>query len=552
MKVKEPKIDQDLLNRATGALLKNHESKTAESKNLLGDEEGMVVQFGFLRMPQYNNSKAIKPSRIEIPHPIMGHDEIENVEVCLVVKQDSKRWVEEMVEEIFPEYLKCVKLVVGLDDLRTKYGRFKQRRQLMNSYDLFLADDRILPMLKAALGGKFIDRKKFPVPLKLSRTHSKSEALPIAIKKCISSTYMYQPKGTNLTIRAGNTSMKQNELVENFLAIIDGAVKRLPGKWNNILNIAIKTTNSVSLPFYMRRADDLAELAGLVKEVDGETSKKRKDSENDVENEKSIDTKSSKSPLLRALKKSKKGDEKETTQQNIVIRSKAKTKSTTENDAEAPIQDTITLKKGSNKKLSTSDSATKVDCNPEKMSVVKKNSSKKQIKDAKETILKSDKKADVKKSIAKESSNDNSGEGSMTLSDRKSTRKDRKKASSVNESSKVQEKMAKKRKDDIEGVISEPKNKGLKPELSSSKKKKKKIIEGVEEKKEQSDFISSKKFKGAMANYIFQAGPKGTGYYKDQIPVPDKAALEALARLNQQKNRSTPRSGKKGRRNKRR
>ena len=545
MKVKEPKIDQDLLNRATGALLKNHESKTAESKNLLGDEEGMVVQLGFLRMPQYKNSKAIKPSRIEIPHPIMGHDEIENAEVCLVVKQDSKRWVEEMVEDIYPEYLKCVKLVVGLDDLRTKYGRFKQRRQLMNSYDLFLADDRILPMLKAALGGKFIDRKKFPVPIKLSRTHSKSEALPIAIKKCISSTYMYQPKGTNLTIRAGNTSMKQNELVENFLAIIDGAVKRLPGKWNNILNIAIKTTNSVSLPFYMRRADELAELVGLVKEVDGETSKKRKNSKNDDE---SMNTKSSKSPLLRALKKSKKGDEKETTQQNVVVKSKAKTKSTTENDAEAPTQDTTTLKKGSSKKLSTSDSATKVDCNL--MSAVKKNSSK--FKDAKDTILKSDKKADVKKSITKESSNDNSGEGNMTLSDRKSTRKDRKKASSGNESSKVQEKMVKKRKDDIEEVLSEPKNKGLTPELSTSKKKKKKSIEEVEEKKEQSDFISSKKFKGAMANYIFQAGPKGTGYYKDQIPVPDKAALEALARLNQQKSRSTPKSGKKGRRNKRR
>lgn len=548
MKVKEPKIDQDLLNRATGALLKNHESKTAESKNLLGDEEGMVVQLGFLRMPQYKNSKAIKPSRIEIPHPIMGHDEIENVEVCLVVKQDSKRWVEEMVEDIYPEYLKCVKLVVGLDDLRTKYGRFKQRRQLMNSYDLFLADDRILPMLKAALGGKFIDRKKFPVPIKLSRTHSKSEALPIAIKKCISSTYMYQPKGTNLTIRAGNTSMKQNELVENFLAIIDGAVKRLPGKWNNILNIAIKTTNSVSLPFYMRRADELAELVGLVKEVDGETSKKRKNSKNDDE---SMNTKSSKSPLLRALKKSKKGDEKETTQQNVVVKSKAKTKSTTENDAEAPTQDTTTLKKGSSKKLSTSDSATKVDCNPEKMSAVKKNSSK--FKDVKDSTLKSDKKAGVKKSITKESSNDNSGEGTMTLSDRKSTRKDRKKASSGNESSKVQEKMVKKRKDDIEEVLSEPKNKGLTPELSTSKKKKKKkSIEEVEEKKEQSDFISSKKFKGAMANYIFQAGPKGTGYYKDQIPVPDKAALEALARLNQQKSRSTPKSGKKGRRNKRR
>ena len=37
--------------------------------------------------------------------------------------------------------------MITLDALRADYARFEQRRDLLASYDLFLADDRILPML---------------------------------------------------------------------------------------------------------------------------------------------------------------------------------------------------------------------------------------------------------------------------------------------------------------------------------------------------------------------------------------------------------------------
>ena len=47
-------------------------------------------------------------------------------------------------------------------------------------------------------------------------------------------------------------------------------------------------------------------------------------------------------------------------------------------------------------------------------------------------------------------------------------------------------------------------------------------------------FIASKKFTGSKKGYVFRAGPKGIGYYEDVKPVPDKAALAALARMAQQ------------------
>lgn len=42
--------------------------------------------------------------------------------------------------------------MVGLSKLRTKYESHEAKRQLCNSYDLFAADERVLPSLPKLLG----------------------------------------------------------------------------------------------------------------------------------------------------------------------------------------------------------------------------------------------------------------------------------------------------------------------------------------------------------------------------------------------------------------
>lgn len=42
--------------------------------------------------------------------------------------------------------------VVGLSKLRTKYESHEAKRQLCDSYDLFLADERIVPSLPKLIG----------------------------------------------------------------------------------------------------------------------------------------------------------------------------------------------------------------------------------------------------------------------------------------------------------------------------------------------------------------------------------------------------------------
>jgi ribosome biogenesis protein UTP30 len=59
--------------------------------------------------------------------------------------------------------------VLTLSSLRKKYGAYASRRELLRQFDMFLADDRIIPMLAKLLGKNFFKAKKQPVPLKITR-----------------------------------------------------------------------------------------------------------------------------------------------------------------------------------------------------------------------------------------------------------------------------------------------------------------------------------------------------------------------------------------------
>ncbi len=55
--------------------------------------------------------------------------------------------------------------VVGVSKLRTKYESHEAKRQLCNSYDLFAADERILPSLPKLLGGGLALLGCLPLPV---------------------------------------------------------------------------------------------------------------------------------------------------------------------------------------------------------------------------------------------------------------------------------------------------------------------------------------------------------------------------------------------------
>jgi ribosome biogenesis protein UTP30 len=193
-------IDPTLLNKAVTALLRYHASTTANSNQLLDDELDIQVQFTLARIP---GQPSPKPIRIDIPHPLIkvdgsddNEDNLQEASVCLIVKEESKPLVQGMISR-FPNELSCIKKVLGLQSLRTKHKSYSQKRELLERFDVFLADDRILPMLTKALGGKFFDKKKQPVPINICR----KEALPFAVQRCLKGAFMCLSGGTCVTVK---------------------------------------------------------------------------------------------------------------------------------------------------------------------------------------------------------------------------------------------------------------------------------------------------------------------------------------------------------------
>lgn len=194
-------VDRSLVARAVDALLKHHHRTSEDKTSLLGNDSPVQVQFALLRAPE---KASPKPIRILVPHPLFkladkdddSNDATEDPEICLIVKEESKPWCQEMIDR-FPDHMGCIKKVLGLQSLRKKHAQYAQRRELLDKYNMFMADDRILPMLTKALGKDFFKAKKQPIPINLSR----KEALPFAIQKALSATYMTLSQGTCVMVK---------------------------------------------------------------------------------------------------------------------------------------------------------------------------------------------------------------------------------------------------------------------------------------------------------------------------------------------------------------
>jgi ribosome biogenesis protein UTP30 len=498
-------VDEPLVNKAVTALLKHHEEQSKDSKALLGTDTTVQVQIGLEIAPM---SPSPKPIRIMIPHPILKLDDklddtgLEEPEVCLIVKEESKEWVTEMIAQ-FPDHMGCIKKVLGLQSLRTKHAQFQQRRELMHKYTHFMADDRILPMLTKALGKSFMKAKKQPIPIALTR----KEALPFAIHKALSATFMTLKEGTCVTIRAGNTGMPADKLMANITAITEHAIQKLPRKWANVRSIAIKTPESVSLPIYNKTPEELVEIgrmAGLKsvwKEPVKQTSTTEKEEEEELaakdEKKRKVDKLAAKSPLVRALKKQKQKEE----APKVV-----------------PVEEVKETKKKVAAKETTPKKATK-ETTPKK--------AKAEVASARPT------RSAVKKT--RERSDAGEEAESPTKKSKKETIQDEPKASQKTEkrikSSEVAEKKVEKEAKKVE-----------KSPKKEPKKKAEKEVKKVE------SFIASKKYTGTRKGFVFRAGSDGVGYYKDVKPVVDKAALEAIARMGgRSKGTKSPKSGGKRR-----
>ncbi|KAH8999028.1 ribosomal protein L1p/L10e family-domain-containing protein [Lactarius deliciosus] len=249
--------------RAVTALMEyalKQQHKREENELLSGKEEYIWLQISVKRV---HAEAKLKPRRIPIKYPLVDP---RDSAVCLITK-DPQREYKDLLEHAG---VKFVNRVVGIDKLKGKFKPFEARRALLRENALFLADDRVIPLLPRLLGKIFFTAKKQPIPVSLSRKDLKGE-----LERAISSTYMHQNRGTCTSVKIGTLSLSPAQVLANLQTALPAVVAVVRGGWDNVQSLSIKSSKSTSLPIWSCKLgnDEGARWHGLTLEAEeGEDS----------------------------------------------------------------------------------------------------------------------------------------------------------------------------------------------------------------------------------------------------------------------------------------
>ncbi|KZT38913.1 ribosomal protein L1 [Sistotremastrum suecicum HHB10207 ss-3] len=231
-------VSQKQTKLAAVALHKHALSKQAqrESTELLPGKEEYV--WLVVAVKKVHPEKKLKPFRIPVRHPIVDP---RTSPVCLITK-DPQREYKDLLEA---QKISFISRVVGVTKLKGKFKPFEARRLLAKENGLFLADERVVPLLPKLLGKIFFDAKKQPIPVDLTKKDLKAE-----LESAIESTYMHQNQGTCTSIKIANLSHTPAQTLANLTTALPEVAKRIRGGWDNIQSLSIKTSSSISLPIW--------------------------------------------------------------------------------------------------------------------------------------------------------------------------------------------------------------------------------------------------------------------------------------------------------------
>jgi len=211
--------------------------KREHGNDLLDDKPPINVLVATKQMPKaIGKAKACKPVPLLLPHPFVSLDD---AEICLITKDPQREFKDKLAD------LGVRAKVIGVSKLKKKYHPFEAKRQLMKAYEIFLADARVLPMLPSLLGKAFFQKRRLPTAVDLTKKDLRTE-LERATSGC---TYRH-PSGTSNSFQVGTADQSEAQLVKNVIMAVEQAVQHIPGKWNNLQALSLRTTNSVALPFY--------------------------------------------------------------------------------------------------------------------------------------------------------------------------------------------------------------------------------------------------------------------------------------------------------------
>ena len=126
--------------------------------------------------------------------------------------------------------------VIDNDELTRLAANKRESRKLINSFDFFLADTKLMPVVGKVLGQLLGPRGKMPTPVPFNAP------IDAFLERFRSSIRVRVKNSMSMSCKIGDESMEDADLAINAHAILSGIEKKLPNGDKNIRKVLIKTT----------------------------------------------------------------------------------------------------------------------------------------------------------------------------------------------------------------------------------------------------------------------------------------------------------------------
>jgi large subunit ribosomal protein L1 len=126
--------------------------------------------------------------------------------------------------------------VMDNDEINKLAANKRASRKLINSFDFFLADTKLMPVVGKVLGQILGPRGKMPTPVPFNAP------IDSFLSRFRSSVRVKVKNSLSMSCKIGDESMEDTDLAANAHAIISAVEKKLPNGDRNLRKVMIKTT----------------------------------------------------------------------------------------------------------------------------------------------------------------------------------------------------------------------------------------------------------------------------------------------------------------------
>lgn len=126
--------------------------------------------------------------------------------------------------------------VIDTDELNRLAADKRESRKMINSFDFFLADTKIMPTVGKVLGQILGPRGKMPIPVPFNAP------IESFLDRFRSSVRVKVKNSLSMSCKIGDESMEDSDLASNAIAVIHAVEKKLPNGDKNIRKVMVKTS----------------------------------------------------------------------------------------------------------------------------------------------------------------------------------------------------------------------------------------------------------------------------------------------------------------------